>query len=375
MRKQTYLLLLFLCALGLYVDDPSRITVPVWVLSGIESLLSDPQNEKDSEKDSEKTTGSPSTIATAAPVVQPQQVKAPHAIERYCKPSGLGAIDKSAGAQVYKWVDDKGKTHFGDQRSKSEVSETLTLDGQIQYFNLKIHVDKQGLPLAFRQDLTVRVNKAYNWLSTLLPRDLLQKVQVNLWVFNQQSGYEQFRKKHAPTLIGASRGFHSSKNNIAAAYRDTDEQLLHTSVHEAVHVMNAGMFGYIPRWLNEGIAEYLEALTVYGQAVEIKPMEGWVRTIKRQRLSIKSVITANRDGWSGNQINSLYAHSWGLVYFLMSTQDGQKLLNDYLVASSKSPCQVEDSYLYIQKNYKGGLNQLESNFNQWLQGTMLTQQY
>ena len=288
--------------------------------------------------------------------------------EYECRSSSLGQFTKTADTTIYQWVDSDGKTHFSDKPPKQNHSSLASkaFEGSIEYFDLAVHFDRKGLPPGFRQNLTVRVKKAYHVLASLLPASLLNKVLVDLWVFNDKSEYLRFKNFHSPGFKGSSQGFHIPGKNIAAAYRRNDKQVLETSVHEAVHVMNAGMFGYIPRWLNEGLAEYLEAMKVYGQVVELGPMEGWLRIMKKSRLSLRYVVESDYRDWQGPDRLDLYAHSWGLVYFLMSKQEGRVFLRDFFILSAKLPCHKEETLSFVESNYEGGAQALEQQFNEWL---------
>ena len=102
-------------------------------------------------------------------------------------------------------------------------------------------------------------------------------------------------------MSGTSTGFHSSRENIAAVWHKNDKQLMRTAIHEAAHVNNWAMLGRTPTWLNEGLAEYLERMNVYGQAVEIEPNRGWLRTLKTEPLSLRTVLRSSREDWSGEK--------------------------------------------------------------------------
>jgi Domain of unknown function (DUF4124)/Protein of unknown function (DUF1570) len=286
----------------------------------------------------------------------------------FCRKKAGKAVEEVSGPQIYKWVDAQGKTHFSDKPPAQQASQTLTVEGRKKYFNLQLHADTKGFPPHFRDRLTVRVNKAYSVLTQLIPEDQLQQVDVNLWVFNSRSAYDSFYSKHATGVASTSQGFHSSRNNIAAALRKTDKQVLMTGVHEAVHVMNAGMFGRLPRWLNEGMAEYLEGIKVYGQSADIAVREDWLRKIRQSRLSLESLLRAGNQQWQGDQRNNLYAHSWAAVYFLMSSQEGKDVLSRYLMAAAKSPCVEVNARTFMQRHYSGGMVNLDRRFNAWLMG-------
>ena len=346
------------------------ISLQSWLQSGLNTL--------------QRFTGVELPELFSNPEIEPQIDSFPDAVRiddhltsSYCKPGSRGEIKRTGGQQFYRWVDSQGETHFSDQQPDPSSSnfESIATQGQLKYFELLLHADKQGLSPLFRTELTIRINKAYDVLSTLIEKSLLQKVKVNLWVFNQRSAYEEFQHHYAPKLSGSSSGFHSPRHNIAAAHRISDVQLLSTSVHEAVHVMNTGMFGRLPRWLNEGLAEYLEEMKVYGQAVEIAPRVRLLRTLGGSPLPIVTVIESDFEDWMGTHRNSLYAHSWGLVYFLMAHDEGQSLLQKILTTSASAPCREENTIQFIERHYNGGVAALQVAFTNWLKRPKISQQF
>ncbi len=90
--------------------------------------------------------------------------------------------------------------------------------------------------------------------------------------------------------------------------------------------------------------------------------------INQSPLGLSYVLQANNDQWQGNQRGSLYAHSWGLVYFLMSSREGKNLLQRYLMAAAKSPCVELNGRAFIQQHYAGGVVNFDRQFKGWLRG-------
>ncbi len=288
-----------------------------------------------------------------------------------CRKKAGKSIEEVSGPQIYKWVDDQGKTHFGDRRPQQSKVQSVSVDSRKHYFNLDLHTDSKAFPPFFSDRLTARVNKAYDVLAKLLSEDELHQVDVNLWVFRSRSGYNKFFARYASGIASNSQGFHSSLNNIAAALHKTDTQVLATSVHEAVHVMNAGMFGRLPRWLNEGMAEYLENINVYGQSADILVRDDWLRQMRRTRLNVSYLLSADGEQWQGDNRSNLYANSWAMVYFLMSTQEGRNTLSRYLIAAANAPCHSLNARAHFHRDYSGGIARLERDFEVWLGGDKL----
>lgn len=297
--------------------------------------------------------------------------------DRYCRRPAKGKVKQQASSKIYKWVDAQGKTHFGDSpHGRTGPVETIDLDAGKDYFDLAIRTKNAVLPPDFRSDLDIHIRKTYDIMSSLLPAEQLQKVAVNLWVFDKESQYQEFHDRYAGPSSAKSLGFHSSRENIAAAQnRHGPEQLLSTSLHEAVHVMNAGMFGWTERWLNEGMAEYFEHIKVYGQTGEVQVVPRSLRTIAKTKLDFAFLVQADGEDWQGEFRQPLYAYSWGWVFFLMQEPDTQSLLIDYLSSTARSPCEVSDSYAFFQQQYPGGVAKLQQNFDRWQSSSQFNHLY
>ena len=312
--------------------------------------------------------------ASRAVVVAPEIVPTPepdvavHAQqlnEGICRAAEHTAAPKTK-QDIYKWVDADGRTHFGDSRQSNTAKRVDVKQQAAAQFSLNVHESGSPMPLDFRNQLEVRIRKSYTVLAQLLPIETIRASDVNLWVFASNTRYESFKQQHAPGLSGTSTGFHSSRKNIAAVWHRSDEQLMRTAIHEAAHVNNWAMLGRTPTWLNEGLAEYLERMKVYGQAVEIEPNKGWLRTLKKKPLGLPAVLRSSYQDWSGTDRSSLYAHSWAFVYFLLGEDDTRKLLKGYLAATAAQPCVTNDFIEHSDANFVGGFARLSSNFSVWL---------
>ena len=316
------------------------------------------------------------TLPKPAPS-KPQLAKQPSAASNnateqlpqfHCRWNSKGAVKKTQGQKIYKWKDANGKTHFSDAppASAPQTVKTITTKGVDQYFKLHLHEGDKPLPVEYRERLNVRIRKAYHVMATWIPRKYLQQVKVNLHIFDTRASYEAFRKKHAPGLGVTTSGFHSTRKNIAASLYRNDAQLLRTSLHEAVHVMNAAMLGNLPRWMNEGIAEYFEHMDVYGQATEIPPHTYWLKIIEKQPLPLTRLFPSVYKMWQQPEmVDSLYAHSWATVFFLMSSPSRKALLTQYMTQQTRAPCQRLNPATFFASHYPGGLTKLQSDFNYW----------
>lgn len=107
-------------------------------------------------------------------------------------------------------------------------------------------------------------------------------------------------------------------------------------IHEYVHhIVNQNLPG-VPRWLNEGLAEYYSTFRVEGRfAVVGRPVERHLRWWRENRVvSVAEVIGEARGAGihSAGDAGRYYAVSWGLTHYLLSRPQGANALASYLEA-------------------------------------------
>lgn len=98
--------------------------------------------------------------------------------------------------------------------------------------------------------------------------------------------------------------------------------------HEFVHYLVDHNFPKVPRWFNEGLAEYYSTFAVDGDRIYLGlPVErhvAWLRYDNDRRarlfshdLSLRQVLTGEASE-HGSKIGGFYAFSWALVHYLLS---------------------------------------------------------
>ena len=307
----------------------------------------------------------PSELAHEAPALAKSYPSLPleGLVSYKCQTPSFTAAPKKKEQAIYKWVDASGKTHFGDQQMHASAETVKLQKGASQRFALTINDQQNAMPLDFRDQLEVRIRKNYTVVNELLPPSMLKDANVQLWVFRSLPRYEQFKQKYAPGLAGASYGFHSGNDNIAAVLYKKDKQLMRTAIHEAAHVINLAVLGNTPRWLNEGLAEYLERMKVYSQTAEIEPNKGWLKDLRKSRMPLATLLSSTQDDWNTEQRGSLYAHSWAFVFYLLSQTETKTLFKDYLTETAKRPCERLDFMQFARS--RGKLKKLSAGFKGW----------
>lgn len=131
--------------------------------------------------------------------------------------------------------------------------------------------------------------------------------------------------------------------NETVAFRIPDPPLLERLQHESFHQYFRSFIDEPPQWLNEGLAEYFEAWTPAGIALNSGQLRRWREPIRKldplgktgelSYVSLPDLVRASKDEWMAKE-RVTYAESWALCYFLLESGDetDRKILSDYLQA-------------------------------------------
>jgi len=282
-------------------------------------------------------------------------------------------ITPTKGADIFQWQDELGNTHFSDQRpDNADVDDlsALYVSGK-QYFNLSITEDTSHLPPFVRDQLSADVQQIYGILSKDLGLDHLRQVFINLRIIETQTDFQKYKNKVAPQ-VRTKTGFYSSKNNEAVVFQGNNTERMRAVIrHESSHVITAGLYGYTPVWLNEGLAEYFETLQLSGQAREIKPVAHHLKHLRNklargQLIPVSHYLKIAPAQWYKDDIEGHYAMAWSMVYFLMSSKEGQDFLQSILDQLAINFCSGLRGSDFFSEHYSGGMVRFEAQWRSWL---------
>ena len=267
--------------------------------------------------------------------------------------------------RIYSWTDENGQIHFtDDDRQNAQHDIALTQYQEPEYsFELEVNSTGGKLPLFYKDKVTAAIKKVSNIYKSYLPHSGVAPVKVNLTLAKSKASYKHLQAKYAPKL-GPSQGFYVARQNMAVVHHKNDRQAHQTSVHESVHVLNAGLFGPTPRWFNEGMAEYFESIEMSGLSAKI-PARDWQRTLAGKQLSLNALLNSKRQTWAGSQQSSMYAQSHSLIHFLMSTKQGKQTITALLAHMVQTRCEPSDPKSILRR-YPGGLNTLQNDWIAWM---------
>lgn len=158
-------------------------------------------------------------------------------------------------------------------------------------------------------------------------------------------------------------GVYFSRENLAVIKFVDSAQALTTGIHEAVHGINYSLFGRLPRFINEGLAEYAERLTT------VVPMKftlpaGWSKQeAKNELLGFYALMHSEQD-WHSTNSDSLYLSGNAWASFFLSTDLGLAAIQKVLIHKQNAPCQAltsDDIIAMITDVYPN----FEQDFDYW----------
>lgn len=289
-----------------------------------------------------------------------------------------------ASAEIYKWTDENGRIHFGDSPHEKIGDKKKDLSKQYaqptRNFSVTVSPVNYDLPLDTKRKIITAVTKTFLILNEYSNIPFKESVNISVKVFGNQQEFLAYQKKHISKIISKS-GYYSPKSNQAVVWKNRNvKRMLSVITHEAFHTILWTNYKHIPSWLNEGFAEYFELINVFGTTAVIELSDYWVRIVKtaiRQDAapSLKYFINMDRKQWKElNKESSLsYAMGWSLVYYLMSSKEGRKLIVELFRERNENPDMVMSDI--IKKHYPEGITQLQIYWENWVFGKKTTHRY
>lgn len=162
-----------------------------------------------------------------------------------------------------------------------------------------------------------------------------------------------------------TNGFYSHRLNESFLYKRPE--YLQTVVHEISHCMLAHNFSRAPRWLQEGMAEFCETLTIEDNKIVFSAqrsrINSVVHTVKGQPLKLREFFNSNRWGEKA-QTPVLYDISYAVIYYLIKKNPNTlKQMLSYMGEGHSSIDAIEYSY--------GGFYNFENDFNRFYKNTLV----
>jgi hypothetical protein len=247
-------------------------------------------------------------------------------------------VSHSVQAEIYKWVDENGKVHFGDKKVRGAKQETVKLaktSSDWARFDIKVKAEDVFLTESEMRHIVDGVNYVYEFFDKVLYFDIYKSVPVNILVLKDRQTYVNYLTGKSALSAAASYGvYFRDENQIIVYIREDREQTFRTIRHEVSHAIVDTIMPYAPAWINEGLAEQMETINRSSSGLYIEShsinRKSVARAVRRDSLTrITDFLKLPSDKWRhslGDGKKSLQSHAGQFVYFLLSSPPNRKFV-------------------------------------------------
>ncbi|WP_162925778.1 DUF4124 domain-containing protein [Isoalcanivorax indicus] len=272
---------------------------------------------------------------------------------------------------LYRWQDHDGRWHFSDRAPDHDLVEDLSERyRQPDAPDIRIETRDYTLSPALRQRLELSITRIFTIYRQALSVTPPTDTPFDILLYGDAEAYRAYARATAPQLENPAGFFNGQTRRITALALPDHDALLRLITHECSHAISATQGGYVPIWLNEGLAEYFSQLQLYGMTAEVPVADHWLRQLRRQPLAAdtlrRTVDAPPKDWQAAAGSGHSYAVSWSLVWFLMDSPEGRELLRTLLARVADDPRPLLHSVELIDAHWPGGFNALEQAWRQWL---------
>jgi len=159
---------------------------------------------------------------------------------------------------------------------------------------------------------------------------------VPIKIFPRENQYNAYRGKGM-----RAAGHFSPIVREVALHKEQD--YMSTLFHEAQHLVFFAGLKYRAKWLNEGLSEVYESVEFQGDQLvskihpkKLELLKGWLQN--GELPALESYFSLSRDSWTSlvyKPERISYTMAWGVVYFLMSSEQGRKAIRDTIKYTSE----------------------------------------
>jgi tetratricopeptide (TPR) repeat protein len=190
-------------------------------------------------------------------------------------------------------------------------------------------------------------------------------VPVTVVIFSNQVTFRPFKPRDARGRIQDTvAGYFSSRPDaiymVMAGGVDSPE-MTPIIYHEYTHFLINRSMGRVPRWVNEGLAEFYSTFHAHADGYTLVglPSRDNVRVLSEPRMPLERLITGEIRG--AGEVPRFYAQSWLLVHYL-SLGDRKGQLGPYLQAldSGQTPAEA------FKSTFKVSFDAMQQELNHYL---------
>jgi len=279
-------------------------------------------------------------------------------------------------AEIYKWVDDKGRIQFSDRKVdnvQQEVVKPIVQASQWSRYNIDIQAEDVSLSKAEVDSIHNSVNHVYEFYDRVLHFDFYKTVPVKIHLLKDKATYYQYLTEAYGKKPPSSYGIYYPKDNQIFVYiREDRDATFRTIRHEVSHAIVDTITPYAPAWLNEGLAEQMETLKKVSGQLHISQHKSNHKNViykmkKNKLIGVEKFLQLPSPKWrhaSANRNGSLQSQAGEFVHFLLSSPTDRNFIVRLMHIFERGDRTI--SYYLVDKNYIGGVRSLGMKWNRWL---------
>lgn len=283
-----------------------------------------------------------------------------------------------APAEIHQWRDAQGRLHFSDKAPEQADSKTVNIDVRSPNRQDVIVFQRQEFKLSAENEALVRqaLPEIVALYQQQLGLDVRNNVTVNLHLLESKAAFDLWLKARIGNARrpSASGIYITGTREVAVWKWSTNEaDVVRTILHESSHVILAQLASNVPRWLHEGLAEYVEQLQLTDKGMRVNlnqqavsRLRQWITT--EELISLRNYLSLSEQQWQNlmHESSSIpYTVAWATVYFMLSRPTGRQTLRQILHRLEKNNERPDAALL--DSLYPGGLTNMDYDFFRWAQ--------
>lgn len=208
--------------------------------------------------------------------------------------------------------------------------------------------------------LVAHINAISQLLVDLLDLPLKAQKPLKLRLFCSREAYQAYQRQHSTARSGTAY-YSPARAELVVMSQHSFLATRRLVQHEATHALLDQADERLPKWLGEGLAEYMEYLELSSTGVRVALQQSkvgrlqlWLKT-EPNRLALQPYLALDNKAWTqANRTENRPASTlaWGLVYHQMATSEGQRWLAALLALARTGQTLTPD---LLQRHYPGGI--------------------
>ncbi|MBE0616374.1 MAG: hypothetical protein IH608_00420 [Proteobacteria bacterium] len=213
----------------------------------------------------------------------------------------------------------------------------------------------------FAAQVSRAAERLYSWIQVDLGLDrVVKRHHLALWLWEGRCSIYLHRDRHeylqatgAPLWSG---GFVRYRERVIHSYADADSFLSSTLPHELAHILFREFVGYdnpvVPRWLDEGVAQYVEHRDSGTEWSEVREMAA------RGRYLPFASLNRLHPGPDGSSARIFYGQAASLVHFLIQEYGAGRFVD--FCSNLRDGYPVERALSFATGGSLGSMEELEA---------------